>query len=185
MVSKFDFDLVIKIRQEFFKAYQYFLRYSCVLDKWRNEFRDPLKELLFETLTKILEIEDDAAGFLNCSSFGLRPTLKLPYHYLLRINSHFTWQKTTCESNHRDKHYFLFYTEDDAERFYSESNASYIESVLGKFVRPIETATTHFFVVLYSKNPEVLLSICRVQIKNDIFALKEYFRNKIASAEIL
>ncbi|EDW09828.2 uncharacterized protein Dmoj_GI20725 [Drosophila mojavensis] len=99
IVSKFDFDLVMKIRQEFFKAYQYFLRYCCALDKWRNDARDPLKVLFFETLTKILEIEDDAAGFLHCSSFGLRPTFKLPYHYLQRINSHFTWQQTTCDSN--------------------------------------------------------------------------------------
>ncbi|XP_030243373.1 benign gonial cell neoplasm protein [Drosophila navojoa] len=187
IVSKFDFDLLIKIRQEFFKVYQYFLRYCCVLDKWRNESRDPLKGSLLETLTKILEIEDEAAGFLHCSSFGLRPTFNLPYHYLLTINSHFTWQQKTCNNNamHRmEKHYFLFYTENNAGSFYSESNVPYAESVLGKFVRPIETTTRYIFVILYSKNPDVVLSICRVQIQNDKFVLKEYFRNKIASREI-
>ncbi|XP_023171779.2 benign gonial cell neoplasm protein isoform X2 [Drosophila hydei] len=185
-VSKYDFDLVVKTRQEFFKAYQYFLKHCSALDKWRNDSKNPLPHLLFETLTKILENEDAAAGFKKCSNIGFRPALKLPNLYLLSVNSHFTWQQMDEANMHRmEKHFFLLYTQDNPNSFYRKSDAAYMESILGKFVRPIDSATRHIYLILYSKKPDVALSICRAQIQNDEFVLKEYFRNTIALGEIL
>ncbi|XP_030560376.1 benign gonial cell neoplasm protein isoform X2 [Drosophila novamexicana] len=196
VAAKSDIELVLKTRQQFFKVYHKFLKNCTELEKWRSESTNSRQHLLLETLTTIFTNEDAAAGLKECSYIGFRPTLKLPALYMLSVNSHFTWQQTETDLTnrtpgfesilqHTEKHYFLLYTEHNPGQFYKKSDASYIESVIGKFARPIESPSRHIYVILYSKKPDRIISIGRAKSQKGEFILKEYFRNAIPLSEIL
>ncbi|EDW61142.1 benign gonial cell neoplasm protein isoform X2 [Drosophila virilis] len=198
VAAKSDIELVLKARHQFFKMYHKFLKNCTELEKWRNESTNSRQHLLLETLTTIFTNEDAAAGFKECSYIGFRPTLKLPAFYMLSVNSHFTWQQSDDKTDltngapgldsillHIEKHYFLLYTEDNPGQFYKKSDASYIESVIGKFARPIESPSRHIYVILYSKKPDRIISISRAKSQKGEYILKEYFRNAIPLSEIL
>ncbi|ALC42607.1 wibg [Drosophila busckii] len=200
VVSKPTLELILKIRHLFFKYYQYLLKYCTEPHKWRSE--SPLMmqyQLLLETLSKVFENEDANVGFNTSPNICFRPAIKLPSLYLLAINTHFVWHQRVenkhdiaagdasyeMSSHFVEKQFFLLYTEDSPSEFYQKSNAAYIESVIGKFARPIESPNRHIYVILYSKNPDIMLSISRAKTQKIEFVLKEYFRNTVPVTEIL
>ncbi|KAM8712563.1 hypothetical protein ACLKA7_012975 [Drosophila subpalustris] len=200
IASKSNFELVMKVRQHFFRFYQYLLVNCSDLNKWRGD-STTLEQylLLIKTLASMFANEDYAAGFQNCPQIGFKPVAKLPNHYLLSINSHFNWPHQIDDISapaHRqnvseislqfvEKQYFLLYTQENCSSFYQNINASYIENVIGKFVRPIESPNRHIYVILYSKDPDILVSLSRVQIQKGDTIFKEYFRNVVPVYEVL
>lgn len=195
VASKPNIELVMKTRQHFFKFYQYLLMNCGDSNKWRgNSTNMETYFLLIDKLASMFANEDNSSGFQKYPDIGFKPISKIPNLYLLSINSHFIWQQqnneksfglTQSNSQFVEKQYFLVYTQENSSNFYQNNDAAYIESVIGKFVRPIESPNRHVYVILYSKNPDVMLSISRVKFQKGDIIFKEYFRNVIPIIEIL
>ncbi|KAH8272882.1 hypothetical protein KR018_006666 [Drosophila ironensis] len=189
--------LIMKTRQYFFKVYHYLLRHCTDPEKWRRESCGGYLSIVCETLARIFESEDEMLGLTGTPPISYRPFIKVPSVYLLTVNSHFSWiqemndnpdlfQKRQPFNPHFvERQFFLLYTEDSAEDFYTKNNSVYIDNVLAKFARPIESSNRHIFVILYSKNPDVMISVSRAKTIKGEFTLKEYFRNCIPVYEIL
>lgn len=151
---------------------------------------------LLEALNEICKLEDATINLKSDLNIGFRPSLKLPSSFLHSINIHFmchqTYDKDTVHNEHNfkivrsivEKHYFLLYTDKCCSQFYENWDKSYIEDVIGKFIRPILSPSRHIYVILYSKNPDILLSISRALIQSGEIIFKEYFRNEIPINEI-
>ncbi|KAH8401639.1 hypothetical protein KR009_006943 [Drosophila setifemur] len=198
VMSKSIVELVMKARQYFFHMYYELLRHCNGHERWRRESASGTNySLLVEALAKIFESEEFSAGFPKPPPINYEPCLNLPALYLLTVNSHFSWiqeidesmaffrKPQTFNSHFVERQFFLLYTEDSSEEFFSRSNGAYIDTVLGKFARPIESPNRHIFVILYSKNPDIMISVSRARTINGEFTLKEYFRNCIPVYEIL
>ncbi|XP_017045146.1 benign gonial cell neoplasm protein [Drosophila ficusphila] len=198
VTSKTSAEMIMRTRQYFFKMYYEFLKHCSDQERWRNE--SPTGShyaTLTETLSKIFESEESAVGFSKPLPITYLPTSQTPASYLLNVNAHFSWIREKEENRHFlqkpqqfnshfvERQFFLLFSEGECEEFYSASTAGYIESVLGKFVRPIESPNRHIFVILYKKDPKVMLSVSRAKTINGEFTLKEYFRNSIPVSEIV
>ncbi|KAH8253493.1 hypothetical protein KR032_005784 [Drosophila birchii] len=192
-------ELIMKTRQYFFKMYYELLKNCCDQELWRRESGPPGSNhaALTDAISKIFESEESFIGFSKPPAINYRPLATLPPVYLLTVNAHFSWireveeNRPLCKNQEQfythmvERQFFMLYTEDDSEGFYSNTSSCFIDSVLGKFVRPIETPIRHIFVILYRKNPDVMISVSRAKTINGEFTLKEYFRNSIPVYEIL
>ncbi|KAH8398928.1 hypothetical protein KR222_005071 [Zaprionus bogoriensis] len=198
--QKSTFSMLMRVRQIFFKSYHYFLKYCSKLEKLRID-STYMKQyhLLIEALAVIFEDEDTAANFRTDPLIGFRPAFIPLRLYLHNINLHFTWLqslqdktlKTKIENNYinkskmAEKYYFLIYTNKSASEFYTKCDELDIKNIIGKFTRPIESPRRHIYIILYSKNPEKMLSISQALRQNGELIFKEYFRNEIPVYEIL
>ncbi|KPU75686.1 uncharacterized protein Dana_GF12453, isoform B [Drosophila ananassae] len=198
VMSNSNVQLIMKTRQSFFKLYHDLLKFCTDQERWRIDSpNDGNLALMADSLAKVFESEDTAVGFAKPPPINYRPFVKLPPLYLLTVNAHFSWiqeiedslalfQKPQPFNSHFvERQFFLLYTEESSEDFYNNSTSTYIENVLGKFARPIESPNRHIFVILYSKNPDVMISVSRAKTIKGEFTLKEYFRNCIGVYEIL
>ncbi|XP_068144738.1 benign gonial cell neoplasm protein isoform X1 [Drosophila tropicalis] len=195
VMPKSVIELVVKTRQYFFKSYHYLLKNCNNPEMWA---RNSNYSLLYDTLATVLENEETEAGFQKFSEIDYQPFVKIPNNYILAVNQHFSWNQeiddnrelaraTAYDLNTHfvERQFFLLHTKESADDFYLNMNETYIEKVLGKFARPIESPNRHIFVILYSKNPDVMLSVSRARTLNGVFTLKEYFRNTIPVYEML
>ncbi|KAH8233102.1 hypothetical protein KR026_004334 [Drosophila bipectinata] len=197
VMSNSNVQLIMKTRQSFFKLYYDLLKYCTDHDRWRlDPANDVSLTLVADSLAKVFESEDSSFGFTTPPPINDRPCIKLPGSYLLSVNAHFSWIREIEESvplfqkpqpfnsHFVERQFFLLHTEESSEDFYANSSAAYLDSVLGKFARPIESPNRHIFVILYSKNPDVMISVSRAKTIKGEFSLKEYFRNSIPVYEI-
>ncbi|BFG05419.1 benign gonial cell neoplasm protein [Drosophila madeirensis] len=196
-------ELVIKTRQCFYDGYHEFLKHCSDQDKWNADSLLMVNQgLINETLAKVFENEDLAVGFSKTPNIHYHPIVKLPTTYLLTVNRHFSWNQEIedsqdvlvkrplssyfdIHSHFIERQFFVLHTKETCEDFYKSSSTPFIESVLGKFARPIESPNRHIFVILYKKNEDEMLSISRAKTINGVFTLKEYFRNVIPVYEII
>ncbi|KAH8261024.1 hypothetical protein KR044_002372 [Drosophila immigrans] len=193
LTSKPNLELVMKTRQHFFRCYQYLLKYCCDSQKWRNDSKVVENyRLLVDALAVMFNHENNSAGFKPSPRIGLKLSVKLQKLFLLNINSHFVGQQgihnqpfAPNKSPFIERQFFLLYTKETPESFYQKSDAAYIESVIGKFVRPIETPSRQIFVILYTTDPNEMLSISRVEFHNGLINFREYFRSVIPVNEIM
>lgn len=189
--------MVMRLRQHLFKIFHHFLMYCGKPGKFRlNSTILKQYRLLLEALSEICKLEDAAINLKSDLNVGIRPSLKLPSSYLHSINIHFmchqTNDKDTVHNVHNfkirknivEKHYILLYTDKYCSTFYENYDKSYIEDVIGKFIRPILSPSRHIYIILYSKNPDIFLSISRALIQSGELIIKEYFRNEIPINEI-
>lgn len=189
--------MVMRLRQHLFRIFHNFLIYCGNPGKFRiNSTILKQYHLLLEVLNEICKLEDAALNFKSDLHIGIRPILKLPSSYLHNINTHFMchqpFGKDTMYNVHNFKiiqrlvenHYFLLYTDKCCSQFYENCDKSYIEDVIGKFIRPISSPSRHIYIILYSKNPDIALSISRALIQKGEVIFKEYFRNEIPIYEI-
>ncbi|XP_032570287.1 benign gonial cell neoplasm protein isoform X1 [Drosophila sechellia] len=196
VMSKATAEMVMRTRYYFFRMYHELLKHCSELDMWRRD-SEPVSQytLLTETLSKIFESEDGFVGFFKPPSITFLPTPQLPSLYLLSVNANFSWAREVEENmlpkpHHFNSHFierqfFVLYAGGNCEEFHSRYTPAFIESVLGKFVRPIDTPNRHIFLILYRKDPDIMLSISRAKFVNGVFMLQEYFRNNIPVFEIL
>ncbi|EDW31506.1 GL10928 [Drosophila persimilis] len=196
-------ELVMKARQCFFSGYHEFLKHCRDQDRWNADATILANQVMLnETLAKVFENEDVAVGFSKTPLIYYQPIIKLPTPYLLTVNHHFSWNQEIEDSKedllkrrtlpHFDinshfveRQFFVLHTKVSCEDFYRSTSTPFIESILGKFARPIETPNRHIFVILYKKNDDEMLSISRAKTINGEFTLKEYFRNVIPVYEII
>ncbi|XP_062133299.1 benign gonial cell neoplasm protein [Drosophila sulfurigaster albostrigata] len=191
--SKPNIDLVMKTRQHFFRSYQYLLRYCCDSQKWRIDSKMAENHrFLVDALATMFYHEDVTAGFKPPPPIGVKPCVKVQKWFLLNINSYFSGQQgildqhfTSNENQIIERQFFLLYTKETVDDFYQKSDAAYIENVIGKFVRPLVTPTRQIFVILYTTDPNRVLSISRVEFHKGTINFREYFRNVIPVSEII
>ncbi|XP_016974003.1 benign gonial cell neoplasm protein isoform X2 [Drosophila rhopaloa] len=198
VMSKTSAEMIMRTRQYFFKMYHELLKHCSDHEMWYTDtVTGSNYAALAETLSKIFESEESFVGFPKPPSTNFFPTIQLPALYLLTVNEQFSWIREIDEnlalfqkaeqfnSHFVERQFFLLFSEGECEEFYTRSTAAYIESVLGKFARPIESPNRHIFVILYRKDPPLMLSVSRAKTINGVFTLKEYFRNSIPVHEIL
>jgi len=198
VMTKPSAEMIMKTRQYFIRMYNQVLRHCTDQEMWRRDASVGCHyAVLTETLSKILESEESSAGFAKPQPISFLPSTQLPALYLLSVNANFSWARELEEnlelqekpqpfnSHFIERQFFLLYSEGECEEFQKNSSPAFIESVLGKFARPIESPNRHIFVILYRKDPDVMLSISRAKTINGSFTLKEYYRNFIPVFEIL
>ncbi|XP_017002004.3 benign gonial cell neoplasm protein [Drosophila takahashii] len=199
VVSKPNVEMIMRTRQYFFRMYHELVKNCDKQEMWRNEAAQSCQyTALTEALSTILESEESSVGFPKPPPISYLPSTQLPALYLLNVNANFSWSREIEEnqgllqssqqqfnSHFIERQFFLLYAEGECEEFHKKSTPAFIESVLGKFARPIESPNRHIFVILYRKDPEVMLSISRAKTINGVFTLKEYFRNSVPVYEIL
>nr|XP_016930074.1 benign gonial cell neoplasm protein [Drosophila suzukii] len=198
VMTKPSAEMIMKTRQYFIRMYNQVLRHCTDQEMWRRDASVGCHyAVLTETLSKILESEESSAGFAKPPPISFLPSTQLPALYLLSVNANFSWARELEEnlelqekpkpfnSHFIERQFFLLYSEGECEEFQKNSSPAFIESVLGKFARPIESPNRHIFVILYRKDPDVMLSISRAKTINGSFTLKEYYRNFIPVFEIL
>ncbi|XP_017070408.1 benign gonial cell neoplasm protein isoform X1 [Drosophila eugracilis] len=198
VMSKPSAEMMMRTRQCFFKMYHELLKNCGNQEMWRHDSPPGSHyAVLTETLSKIFESEESCVGFSKPLPIIYLPSAQLPALYLLAVNSHFNWNRELEEnleltqkpeqfnSHFIERQFFILYSEYESEEFHSKTTAAFIESVLGKFSKPIESPNRHIFVILYRKDPYIMLSISRAKTINGVFTLKEYFRNSIPVYEIL
>lgn len=189
--QKWTLTMVMRIRHHFFRIFQHFLKYCGKFGKFRENLTI-LKQygLLREALTEILNLEETVVNIRSDQLNGMQPTFIVASSYLHRINLYFMAHmhnpiKSKIAASVFEKNYFLLYTEKCSEQFYLNCDKTYMENVIGKFTRPIASPSRHIYIILYSKKPDLLLSISRAIMKNGELIIMEYFRNKIPIHEIV
>ncbi|KAI8039531.1 benign gonial cell neoplasm protein [Drosophila gunungcola] len=198
VMSNTSAEMIMRTRQYFFKMYHELLKNCSDQDLWRTStLTGSHNAEMTETLAQIFENEESFVGFPKPPPTNYMAHSKIPALYLLKVNGQFSWLREMDEnralfqkakqfnSHFVERQFFLLFSDGECEEFYTKSTAAYIESVLGKFARPIESPNRHIFVVLYRKDPSVMLSVSRAKTINGEFTLKEYFRNSIPVHEIL
>lgn len=187
---KWTLAMVMRIRQQFFRIFQIFLIYCGKLGKFK-ENSTILKQyrFLLEALNEILNLEETVVNIRSDQLNGKQPTLKLASSYLHCVNLYFMAHmhnpiNLALATSVFEKNHFLLYTEKCSDQFYQNCDKTFMENVIGKFIRPIASPTRHIYIILYSKNPDLMLSISRVIIQNDGLIFMEYFRNKIPIHEV-
>lgn len=188
---KWTLAMVMTIRQQFFRIFQHFLIYCGKLGKFKDN-SSILKQyrFLLEALNEILNLEETVINIITEQFKGKQPTLNLANSYLHRVNLNFMAHmhnsiNLALTTSVFEKHYFLLYTEKCSDQFYQNCDKIYMENVIGKFTRPIASPTRHIYIILYSKKPDLMLSISRAIIQNGDLIFIEYFRNKIPIHEVL
>lgn len=188
---KWTLAMVMRMRHHFFRIFQHFLKHCGEFGKFRENLTILEQySLLREALKEILNLEETVVNIRSDQLKGMQSTFKVASAYLHRVNLYFMAHmhnpiKLTHASSVFEKHYFLLYTEKCSEQFYQNCDKTYLENVIGKFTRPIASPSRHIYIILYSKKPDLLLSIGRAMIKNGELSIMEYFRNKIPIHEIL